>query len=84
MPVSQAIKQYRERHRRLGLCVWCSRKASKGKTCCEVCLKKIRERRMARHPLYCGECGKLVKPEERYGRAGIRFHRLCAKKRAKR
>ncbi len=39
---------------------------------------------MKRHPLYCGECKKLVKPEERYGRAGIKFHRLCAQKRAKR
>jgi len=83
MPVSQAIKQYQERHRRLGLCAWCSRKAQKGKTFCSVCLGKMRGRWLARHLLYCGECGKIVKPEERHGRDGIRFHRACAQKRAK-
>jgi len=83
MPVSEADKRFQKRHRQLGLCVWCSRKAELGKTYCAVCLKKMRERWMKRHPLYCGECGKLVTPEQRYGRAGIRFHRACAKKRFK-
>jgi len=34
---------------------------------------------MARHPNFCPECGKLIKPEERHG--GKRFHKLCAQRR---
>jgi len=34
---------------------------------------------MTRHPLYCAECGKLIKPEERHG--GKRFHKRCSQKR---
>jgi len=77
-------KRYQERHKRLGLCAWCSRKAQKGKTYCLVCLEKMRERWMKRHPIICGECGKIVSLEERRERDGIRFHRACAEKRAKR
>ena len=67
----------------LGLCVMCGRKAVAGKTRCKSCSGKVREQRRARHPLYCGECGKLVTPVERQGRDGIRFHRACAKERFK-
>ncbi len=38
---------------------------------------------MKRHPIICGECGKIVTLEERRERDGIRFHRACAEKRAK-
>jgi len=34
---------------------------------------------MARHPVFCAECRKLVKPEERW--RGNSFHKLCAQKR---
>jgi len=34
---------------------------------------------MARHPKFCPECGKLIKPEERD--SGKRLHELCAQKR---
>ena len=37
--------------------------------------------RMERHPLFCGECKKLIKPEDRNGR---KFHKLCAEKRQSR
>ncbi len=77
-PHHEAIKRYRERHKRLGLCIWCSRKAKTGMVQCRVCLAKTREQWMARHPLFCAECRKLVKPEQR--RSG-RFHKLCAQKR---
>jgi len=83
MPVFQAIKRYRERHKRLGLCVGCSRKARKGRDSCSACLEKMRERWMKRHPIICGECGKLITLKERRERDGIRFHRACAEKRAK-
>ncbi len=83
-PMSEASKRYQERHKRLGLCVRCNRKTSKGRTYCKVCLKKMREWWMARYPLFCGECKKLIKPEERSGKAGIRFHKMCSQKRAKR
>ncbi len=76
-------QKYRERHKRLGLCVGCSRNAQKGKTFCSVCLGKMRQRWMKRHPIICGECGKIVSLEERRERDGIRFHRACAEKRAK-
>ncbi len=78
-PQYKAIKRYRERHRRLGLCVSCSRKAKTGVLQCRVCLAKTREQSMARHPKSCPECGKLIKPEER--RRGYRFHKLCAQRR---
>jgi len=37
--------------------------------------------RMERRPLFCGECKKLIKPEDRNGRI---FHKLCAEKRQSR
>ncbi len=71
-------KKYRERHRRLGLCTSCSRKAKTGMMQCEVCLRRKRERWRLHHPVYCPECSKPLKPGER---TGGRFHRLCAQKR---
>ncbi len=78
-PQYKATKSYQERHRRLGLCVNCSRKAKSGMLQCRVCLARTREQSMARHPKFCPECGKLIKPEERQG--GKRFHKLCAQRR---
>ncbi len=72
-------KKYRERHKRLGLCVSCSRKAKAGMVQCRGCLAKAREQWRASHPLFCAECRKLVKSEERWH--GNRFHKLCAQKR---
>jgi len=83
MSQQERNKRYQERHKRLGLCAWCSRKAQKGRTFCSVCLEKMRERWMKGHPIICGECGKIVSLEERRERDGIRFHRACAEKRAK-
>jgi hypothetical protein len=74
-------KKYKERHKRLGLCIWCSRRAAKGLLRCRVCLERARKRRMERQPLFCGECKKLIKPEDRNGR---KFHKLCAEKRQSR
>ncbi len=78
-PQYKATKRYRERHRRLGLCVSCSRRAKTGMLQCRVCLARAREQIMARHPKFCPECRKLIKPEERQG--GKRFHKLCAQRR---
>ncbi len=62
-PQYKATKRYQERHRRLGLCVSCSRKAKTGMLQCRVCLARMRNRWMARHPKFCPECGKLIKPD---------------------
>ncbi len=78
-PLSNAYRLFRERHIRLGLCVGCSRKPKTGMLHCQVCLTRIRELHMTRYPLYCAECGKLIKPEERHG--GKRFHKRCGQKR---
>ena len=72
-------QEYRKRHKQLGLCVSCSRKAKSESVHCEMCLRRTRERWMARHPLFCEGCEKLIKTEER--RAGNRFHKRCAEKR---
>ena len=56
-------KRNKEKRKRLGLCLTCSRKATKGLLQCRVCLAKSREIRMARYPLFCPECRKLVNPE---------------------
>ena len=74
-------KAYQKRHRKLGLCVSCSRKAKAGLVYCQVCLARMRERKMLRRPLFCGECKKLIQPEDRNGRI---FHKLCAEKRQSR
>ncbi len=73
-------KRYKE-HKRLGVCVSCSRKAKTGLLYCQFCLARIRKWRMTRHPLFCGECKKLIQPEERNRN---RFHKLCAEKRQSR
>jgi len=78
-PQYKATKRYQELHRRLGLCVSCSRKVKTGMVRCRVCLAKTREQWMTRHSLFCAECRKLIKPEER--RRGNRFHKLCGQKR---
>ncbi len=72
-------KKYRERHKRLGLCIWCSRKAKTGMVLCQVCQERISKRQMELHPLYCPECRKLIDPKER--RRGRSFHKLCSEKR---
>ncbi len=80
-PMSEASKQNQERHRRLGICVRCNRKATTGFVTCRVCLAKEQKQRMARHPLFCGECKRLIQPVERNRR---RFHKQCAEKRTAR
>ncbi len=77
-PHHKASKRYRERHKRLGLCVSCSRKAATGLVSCRVCQEREHKLRMARHPLFCGECKRLIHPKDRNRR---RFHKLCAEKR---
>ncbi len=72
-------QEYRKRRIQLGLCVLCSRKPKSGRVHCEVCLQRTRERWKAHHPLFCEECEKLIKPEER--RNGNSFHKRCAEKR---
>ena len=71
-------KKYRERHKLLGLCVSCNRKAKDGSVHCAVCLRRTRERWRLQHTVYCPECSKPLKPGERIGG---RFHKLCAQKR---
>ena len=79
MPQLEPNKRYKEKRKRLGLCLTCSRKATKGLLRFRVCRAKSREVRMARYPLFCPECRKLIKPEERH--SGKSFHKLCAQKR---
>ncbi len=79
MRISEATKRFRERHKQLGLCVNCTRKAKTGMLHCQVCLTRMRKWWMTRHPLFCPECRKLIKPEERH--SGKSFHKLCAQKR---
>jgi len=71
-------RRYRERHIMAGLCVECSRKPATGLLRCRVCLERDRKRHIEQHPLVCGECKKLIKPEDRNRN---RLHRLCAEKR---
>ncbi len=70
-----------ERRRKLGICLQCGRKAATGFVSCRVCMERERELRMERRPLFCGECKKVIKPEDRNGR---KFHKLCAEKRQSR
>jgi len=76
--ITNAYKRYRARHIKAGLCVQCSRRAAKGLLRCRVCLEKERKRHIEQHPLFCGECKKLIKPEDRNRN---RLHRQCAEKR---
>ena len=77
--IPNAYRRYRERHIKAGLCVKCSRKPKPGLLSCRVCLERKQKLRMARHPMFCPECKKLIKPEERHG--GKRFHKQCSQKR---
>ncbi len=70
-------KRYKE-YKRLGICGSCGRKAKTGMVRCRVCLERTRLWRMTRHPLFCLECRKLIRPEERTGR---RIHKKCVQKR---
>ncbi len=79
MTQQERNKRYKEKRKRPGLCLTCSRKATQGLLLCRVCRAKSREIRMARYPLFCPECRKLIKPEERH--SGKSFHKLCAQKR---
>ncbi len=70
-------KRYKE-HKRLGICVRCSRKANTRFIYCRVCLERARKWHTERHPLFCLECRKLIRPEERTGRS---IHKKCSPKR---
>jgi len=71
--------KYLER-KRLGLCVQsCGRKTEAGRSRCDVCLRKARARKKVLHPVFCVECKRPIKFEERS--AGIRLHKLCAQER---
>ncbi len=70
---------YYQERRRLGLCVKCGRKVEAGTVQCGVCLRKNRKRKKVLHPMFCDECKRPIKSEERS--AGIRLHKLCAQKR---
>jgi hypothetical protein len=78
-PIPSAYKRYRERCIMEGLCVECSRKPETGLLRCRVCLERKQKLRMARHPKFCPECRKLIKPEERH--AGRKLHKLCVQNR---
>jgi len=77
-PIPNAYQRYKTRHIRLGLCIRCGRKPKPGLLCCRVCLERERKRHFERHPLFCLECRKLIRPEERTGRS---IHRKCSPKR---
>ena len=76
--IPSAYQRYKARHIKDGLCVKCSRKPKPGLLYCRVCLERERKRRMARNPLFCLECRKLIRPEERTGR---NIHKKCVQKR---
>jgi len=77
-PIPSDYQQYKARHIKAGLCVKCSRKPKPGLLHCRVCLERARKWRMERHPLFCLECRKLIRPEERTGRS---IHKKCVQKR---
>ncbi len=74
-------KRYKERKKLRGLCINCGRKRNSGKLRCDSCMRKWNLRRMESHPLYCGECNQLIRPEERKGNL---FHKKCAENRVAR
>ncbi len=69
---------YLERNR-LGVCVKCGGKVEAGMSQCGVCRMKNRERKMALHPLICGECKQPIESKER--NVPRTFHKLCAQER---
>ncbi len=77
-PLTSAYQRYKARHIKAGLCVRCSRKPEPGILWCRVCLERSRKRCMERHPLFCLECRKFIRPEER---TGSRIHKKCVQKR---
>ncbi len=77
-PLPNAYQRYKARRIRRGLCIQCSRKPKPGLLRCRICLERERKRHMARHPLFCLECRKLIRPEERTGRS---IHKKCVQKR---
>ncbi len=77
-PIPSAYQRYKARHIKAGLCVLCSRKPERGLLRCRVCRERTRKWRMERHPLFCLECRKLIRPEERTGRS---IHKKCVQKR---
>ncbi len=77
-PILSAYQRYKVRHIKAGLCIQCSRKPKPGLLRCRICLERERKRHMARHPLFCLECRKLIRPEERTGRS---IHKKCVQKR---
>ncbi len=83
MSRNEYVNRYREQRRLRGLCVDCGQKINTGTWRCDACLRKrmewSRKRWTAQNPLYCRECKKLIKPEERNG--GRIFHKACTKRR---
>jgi hypothetical protein len=77
-PIPTAYQRYKARHIKTELCVQCSRKPKPGFLRCRVCLERARKRHMERHPLFCLECRKLIRPEERTDRS---IHKKCVLKR---
>ena len=72
--LAEAIRRYRQRHKKLRLCVMCSNKAIADKNLCQACWKSAHLRYMSR-PLLCIKCKKPIPPEERA--RGRRYHKLC-------
>jgi len=71
--------RYMERLRLSGLCVRCGRKRNAGRWLCDACVQKRNERRRLSTPVYCRNCKKPIKSEERI--SGRIFHKKCAEKR---
>ena len=68
-PYNRYRKAYRDRHRALGLCVYCSKRASVGFVAC------LRHRKLTWEKLVlCGWCGKNVSAPRPQGK---RYHAKC-------
>ncbi len=72
-------KRYRERLKLRGLCIKCRRKRNAGRWMCDTCMRKQNEQRRLLNPVYCRECKKPIKSEERI--RGRIFHKKCAENR---
>ena len=72
-------KRYKKRRRLRGLCVDCGRKRDSGKWMCDACMRKHNERRKLLNPVYCRDCKKPIKSEERL--SGRSSHKRCAENR---